>query len=150
VGPGYVLSRLFEEIAPGTAVLSVDSDSGSLAGLLRVAGAAFALGVPVDIKALFADRLIRPLPLDGRMTFLASPFEAAPVSGAQLARDHMSETHKAPTIVGQDVGNSTLDLLRKLVAKRVELPMEQLSADTHPMDDLHLSSIAVGQLVNDV
>ncbi|MEU4745676.1 SDR family NAD(P)-dependent oxidoreductase, partial [Actinosynnema sp. NPDC023658] len=47
-------------------------------------------------------------------------------------------------------GESTLELLRRLAAQRVELPLEAITASTHPLDDLHLSSITVGQLVNEV
>ncbi|MFD7660985.1 SDR family NAD(P)-dependent oxidoreductase, partial [Actinosynnema sp. NPDC059797] len=43
-----------------------------------------------------------------------------------------------------------LDLLRRLAALRVELPLDAVTAATHPLDDLHLSSITVGQLVNEV
>src|SRR5262249_5663956 len=45
---------------------------------------------------------------------------------------------------------STLDLLRRLAAERVELPLEAVQPDSHPLDDLHLSSITVGQIINQV
>ncbi|WP_020670849.1 SDR family NAD(P)-dependent oxidoreductase [Amycolatopsis nigrescens] len=156
VGPGRVLARLLEEIAPGTPVLSVDTDSGSLGALLRVVGAAFAFGAPVDTAALFANRVLRPVPLDGRMTFLASPCEQAPALDAGLApvadAAASPSTSDKSAVAGEPSGggNSTLDLLCKLAADRVELPLETVTADTHPLDDLHLSSITVGQLVNDV
>jgi enediyne polyketide synthase len=156
VGPGRVLTGLFEEIAPGTPVLAVDTDSGSLSSVLRVAGAAFALGTQLDVAALFADRLVRPFPAGGAMTFLASPCEAAPAIDAELT-ELTEETAEAARAGGQQVdagsegsGDVTLDLLRRLASKRVELPLEAITADTHPLDDLHLSSITVGQLVNDV
>ena len=151
VGPGRVLARLFEEIAPGVPVLSVDTDSGSIGALLRVVGAAFALGAPVDVAALFADRVIRPLPLDRPLSFLASPCESAPAIDAELARDEGPADDQQPDAQqSEGGGHTTLDLLRKLAAERVELPLETVTADTHPLDDLHLSSITVGQLVNDV
>jgi enediyne polyketide synthase len=154
VGPGRVLTGLFEEIAPGTPVLSVDTDSKSLAPLLRVVGAAYALGAAITADALFEGRVLRPLPADGRFAFLASPCEAAPSIDADLAAELAVEKKSradadAETTSG-DGGSSTLDLLRKLAAERVELPLETVTADTHPLDDLHLSSITVGQLVNDV
>jgi enediyne polyketide synthase len=153
VGPGRVLSGLLSEIAPDVPVLAVDTDSQSLGSLLSVLGAAFALGAALDTDALFADRVVRTLPLDGAFTFLSSPCEAAPdlavglaVLGAEAAESGDAEV----TVVAGEDGPSTLELLRQLAAERVELPLEAVTAATHPLDDLHLSSITVGQLVNDV
>lgn len=156
-GPGRVLAGLFQASAPGRPVLSVDTDSPSLVPLLRVVGAAFALGSPVDISALFAERVVRALPLDGKMTFLASPCESAPAIGAGLS-DGEGGAQEGPSVSEMDratsgtesVPSDTLQLLRSLAAERVELPLETVSADTHPLDDLHLSSITVGQIINDV
>ncbi|MGW2248875.1 type I polyketide synthase [Kitasatospora sp. NPDC001660] len=147
VGPGRVLSGLLAEIAPDRPVLAVDTDGPSLGPLLRVVAAAFVLGAPVRPDALFAGRLIRPLPAHGAMTFLASPCESAPaIDAALLAPARTAE----PAPVGEAPGESTLELLRRLAAERVELPLETVTSATHPMDDLHLSSITVGQIVNDV
>ncbi|MGK4584704.1 type I polyketide synthase [Kitasatospora sp. HPMI-4] len=161
VGPGRVLSGLLAEIAPDLTVLALDTDSASLGALLRVVGAAYVLGAPVRTGALFGDRLIRPLPADGVMTFLANPCEAAPPIGAGLAPqdggdggDGAADRHEgiapARTADSGACPDSTLELLRRLAAERVELPLESVTARTHPMDDLHLSSITVGQIVNDV
>ncbi|MFJ7219516.1 SDR family NAD(P)-dependent oxidoreductase [Amycolatopsis sp. NPDC098790] len=152
VGPGRVLAGLFEDIAPDTPVLAVDSDSASLAPLLRVVGAAYAAGAPVNVAGLFAGRLVRELPADRVFSFLASPCEAAPEIDSELAAELAAEKAQADESEGAlaDTGSTTLDLLRKLAAERVELPLETVTADTHPLDDLHLSSITVGQLVNDV
>lgn len=148
VGPGRVLSGLATQIDPATPALPVDTDHVSLNGLLRVLGAAFVLGAPVDTTALFAGRVLRPLPLDGSMTFLASPCESAPALGEGMDVGPASEVlvvdEDAP-----DTGEDTLAVLTRLAAERVELPPEEVTADTHPLDDLHLSSITVGQLVNE-
>ncbi|MEJ2856061.1 MULTISPECIES: type I polyketide synthase [unclassified Saccharothrix] len=148
VGPGRVLSGLMGEIAPAKPVLSVDTDSASLVPLLTIVAAAHALGAPVRVDALFADRVLRTLPLDGDMTFLASPCETAPAWDAGSVV--FEEPTKAEESTEDTSGESTLELLRRLAAQRVELPLEAISASTHPLDDLHLSSITVGQLVNEV
>ncbi|MGX7828603.1 type I polyketide synthase [Actinokineospora sp. 24-640] len=151
VGPGRVLTGLLAAIAPKARVLALDTDSASLSPLLTAVAAAFALGAPVDTAALFAGRLVRPLPVDGEMTFLASPCEAAPELGATLADTANAQTAEAESTTGAGAaGESTLDLLRRLAAERVELPLDSVTAETYPLDDLHLSSIAVGQIINDV
>jgi enediyne polyketide synthase len=152
VGPGRVLAGLLPDIAPEARVLSVDAESPSLGPLLTVLGAAHALGAAVDTDVLFAGRVLRPLPLDGGFTFLASPCEAAPDLAVGLTAPTTTTTtapeHAAATGSGE-TRTSTLDLLRGLAADRVELPLATVTATTHPLDDLHLSSITVGQLVND-
>ena len=154
VGPGRILSGLCARIAPDTPTLPVESDAPTLVPLLRALGAAFAAGAPLDAAALFAGRVVRALPADGRMTFLASPCEAAPELTAALAGapdpTHDPAAADPAAELAVPAGGSTLDLLRQLAAQRVELPVEMLDADTHPLDDLHLSSITVGQIVNDV
>ncbi|MDH6124904.1 type I polyketide synthase [Kitasatospora sp. GP82] len=146
VGPGRVLTGLLAEIAPGRPVLPTDTDSASLTALLRVLGAAYAAGAPVRTAALFADRLVRPLDLDREPVFLASPCEAAPTS--DLGRSAPDENAPAQAEQAAGAGESAFELLRRLVAERVELPLEAVTAHTHPLDDLHLSSITVGQIVN--
>ncbi|MEJ2885804.1 type I polyketide synthase [Actinomycetospora aeridis] len=152
VGPGRVLTGLAAQVAPSTPALAIDTDQPSLAGLLRVVGAAFALGAPVDTGALFAGRVLRPLPLDGSMTFLANPCESAPAlgEGMDVGPAPAAAETAAETSAEASTEQGTLELLCRLAAERVELPAEAVHADTHPLDDLHLSSITVGQLVNEV
>ncbi|WP_410583497.1 SDR family NAD(P)-dependent oxidoreductase [Amycolatopsis sp. lyj-108] len=153
VGPGRVLTGLFGAIAPGTPALAIDTDSPTLASVLKVAGAAFAFGAPLETSVLFDGRVVRALPVDGKFSFLTSPCEAAPSIDAELARDRVTDPTApaaATTGAASESDSSTLELLRKLASERVELPLEAVTADTHPLDDLHLSSITVGQLVNDV
>jgi enediyne polyketide synthase len=150
VGPGRVLAGLVRDIAPDTPVLSIDTDNQSLTPLLSVLGAAHALGATLNTEALFADRVVRPVPLDGSFTFLASPCEAAPDLSAALLESGVTAVADAPAeAVTSADGSSTFDVLRELAADRVELPLDTVTAATHPLDDLHLSSITVGQLVND-
>jgi enediyne polyketide synthase len=156
VGPGRVLSGLLRDIAPEARVLAIDTDSQSLSPLLSVVGAAYALGATVDTDALFSDRVLRSLPLDGSFEFLSSPCEAAPDLSVGLTQPGDVVSAEVPAAGGGQVAEdgeerpATLDILRRLAAERVELPLEAVTATTHPLDDLHLSSITVGQLVNDV
>jgi enediyne polyketide synthase len=149
VGPGRVLTGLLNQISPETPAISTDTDSPSLAPLLTALGAAHAAGVTLNTDVLFAGRGVRPLPLDAEPTFLASPCETAPDLSAGLAET----VEAAPAVPPPDTGTthtSTLELLRTLAAERVELPLDAVGPDTHPLDDLHLSSITVGQIVGEV
>ena len=41
-----------------------------------------------------------------------------------------------------------VEILRRLAAERAELPLETVLPGSHPLDELHLSSITVGQIMN--
>ncbi|MEY9890143.1 enediyne polyketide synthase [Catenulispora sp. MAP5-51] len=157
VGPGRILRGLAAETAPAVPVVSLETDSPSLAGLLRTVAAAYVLGAPVRHGELFADRFTRPLPLDKEFSFFASPCETAPedipaavvttgngtaVSAGSASRIELA----APEVSAQ--GQSVLEVLTRLAAERAELPAEAVRPDSNPLDELHLSSITVGQIVN--
>ncbi|GAA3071255.1 SDR family NAD(P)-dependent oxidoreductase [Streptosporangium carneum] len=148
VGPGRVLSGLVGEVTDVPAV-ALDTDDESLAGLLRVVAAAYVTGAPVVHEALFHGRLVRPLRVGQEFTFFESPCEQVPEVQVPVAV-RRTETVVAPP-AGQDAeasGEAAVDLLRRLAAERAELPMDMVRVDSHLLDDLHLSSITVGQIVN--
>ncbi|GII02159.1 type I polyketide synthase [Planobispora takensis] len=162
VGPGRVLSGLAAEATRVPAV-ALDTDGESLAGLLRVAGAAYVVGVPVAHDELFHGRLVRPLEVGQEFTFFASPAEQAPdVKVAQAARTPGGPAAGSPVPAAGPVSaaetggttpqeaqvGSTIDLLRHLAAERAELPLEMVTEDSRPLDELHLSSVTVMHIID--
>ncbi|MEO3762593.1 SDR family NAD(P)-dependent oxidoreductase [Streptomyces sp. B8F3] len=148
VGPGTILSGLAREICPTVPVVSMDTDGGSVAGVLRTLAACYVLGSGPDLAALAAERFNRPLPLDKHFTFIESPCEQAPDAS------HVPELEAQPpkadrSGVTADAQNP-LDTLRHLIAERVELPVAEIQPETRPLDDLHLSSITITQLMGEV
>jgi enediyne polyketide synthase len=158
VGPGRILRGLAADTAPGVPAISVEADSDSLAGLFSVAGAAFALGAPLRPQVLFAGRYTRPFPLDKQLRFLASPCESAPdttfAPAPAPAGGGAAPGDGAAPASGTGGGGAgegppdSLEVLRRLAAERAELPVEAVAPDANPIDELHLSSITVGQVVN--
>ncbi|MBT2212817.1 type I polyketide synthase [Actinomadura sp. NEAU-AAG7] len=148
VGPGRVLSGLTQDIADVPAV-ALDTDEESLAGLLRVAAAAFVAGAPVRHDALFRGRFTRPLEIGAGFSFFASPCEQAPESaiGAEV-RPEAPPAASETAAVGASEAASSVELLRRLAAERAELPLEMVHEDSQLLDSLHLSSISVGQVLN--
>ncbi|GIF16417.1 type I polyketide synthase [Actinoplanes teichomyceticus] len=145
VGPGRVLTTLADSITEVPAV-ALDTDDESLRSLLTVAAAAYAIGAADRYPALFTDRLSRPLP--DRPQFLASPCEAAPAIDLPAVPP---PTPAAPDATGpaESTGETTVELLRRLAADRAELPVSLVHDTSLLLDDLHLSSITVGQIVNE-
>lgn len=143
VGPGSVLSRLAvaNTMLPAA---TIDTDNPSLAPLWNAVGLAFVAGVPVRFDALQADRPHRNLVVGRELRFFANPCEAAPeIMVSEVAAPAAAEPDPVPITSSQD----TMERLRQLVAARVELPAEAVRDDSRLLDDLHLSSITVGQLL---
>jgi enediyne polyketide synthase len=152
-GPGRALSELAGEIL-GVPAIPLDVGGRSIAGLLAAAGAAFALGVPVDTAVLFEGRFTRPFDPSRPLRFLAGPCEGAPVAAfgesrpALRARAPVPPPGPSPVAHPERGAFSTpRDLLRALVAERAELPAAAVRDDSRLLSDLHLNSISVGQLV---
>jgi len=159
VGPGRVLSGLAAGIAPDVPVIPLDTDGASLAGVLSATAAAYVLGAPVRTDVLFADRFTRPLPVDKQFRFFASPCESAPADSgsadsvvatppAGLQADPGTGHHGPFGENDGDQPRDSLQILRRLAAERAELPIDSVQPDSHPLDELHMSSITVGQIMN--
>ncbi|WP_169944073.1 type I polyketide synthase [Microbispora sp. H11081] len=155
VGPGRVLAGL-AAAATDVPAVALDTDDESLAGLLRVAGAAYVTGVPVLLEDLFHGRLVRPLEVGAEFRFFASPAEAAPRVAIPKARSRAAEQAAPPAGTAAssaaadavaDAGSS-IELLRRLAAERAELPLEMVSEDSRPLDELHLSSVTVMHIID--
>jgi len=147
VGPGSILTDIMSQQFDVPAIaLNVGGDS--LRGLLTAAGAAFALGAPVQPKTLFADRFYRPFDLQHRHKFLENPCETVPeaIFLANLAPAPELIAKSLP-VVTTLTETSALEALRGLVAKRTQLPLEMILPENRFLDDLHLNSISISQIV---
>ncbi|MDG3008355.1 type I polyketide synthase [Paludisphaera mucosa] len=155
VGPGDVLGGLAAE-SGASHVVSLDVGGASFRGLLGAVAAAFAAGCAVRPGVLFEDRFLRPLDLGATPRFFTNPCESISPSdplesprGATAERVEVPGSRQdleAPTI-GVSVQGRAVDVVRRLVAERTELPVEEVGDDHRLLRDLHLNSIAVSQLV---
>ena len=148
IGPGEILSRMLTEIG-APRVVSVDAGGPSLRPLLQTIGALFIHGVAIDLHPLFATRFVRPIDPDRYPKFIANPCEQAPAplephlgsSASRVPDDDASEP--TPSLPAE----TPLEVVRRLVAERAELPATSVHDDHRLLSDLHLNSITVGQIV---
>ena len=160
-GPGRVLGGLVNNFLD-TPVISLDACGPSLSGLLQAAGAAFALGGHVNHLALFEKRFTRPFNLNWQPRFFRNPCELAPITddsalfaeapvAAPTDARHPAEESSQAARQTEPAADSTdltpLEMFRRLVAERLELPPAHVGDTDRLLGDLHLNSIAVSQLV---
>jgi enediyne polyketide synthase len=178
VGPGQILGNLVAEFLDKPCV-SLDAGGESLRGTLKAAGAAFAAGACVDTGVLFAGRFAKPFSLDWRPRFFVNPCELAPAlegetprasedgdgierradvesrgSFAFESREDSSNGERREQVAAAPPEAATqetaLELVRRLVAERAELPTSAVKDKHTLLGDLHLNSITVSQLVVEV
>jgi enediyne polyketide synthase len=167
LGFGRVLSDLVDDGEPSSRRAAVALDlSGDGGGLLQAMGAAWVNGQDVDLAVLTRDRRARPIDLAWRGSFLANPCELAeraagipdpapalPPGGAGDApagNGHPAAAAvPAPTVVIQVpiAAPAVLACLRSVIAERTQLPEEAISDAHQLLGDLHLGSLAVGQII---
>jgi enediyne polyketide synthase len=143
VGPGEVLTGLGKECVSAP-IIALDSGGASLRGLLLASGAAFVLGAPLRHEALFADRFSRPFNFDWKRRFFRNPCESA-LASRPVAEENLADRAQTDELAPPD--GSAVDVLRHLIAHRIQLPVEQVKSDARFLADLHLNSIAVSQIV---
>jgi enediyne polyketide synthase len=147
VGPGRVLTELARNCG-ATNTIALDACGDSLAGLLQAAAFAFSGNVNLDAGPLFRGRFFRHFDLDWKPRFFASPCESA-----QQASSSRAGAQPAPTPASVDEAGKTdttpLAVVRRLVARRMEMPESQVQDSVRLLSDLHLSSIVVGQIVSE-
>ncbi|MDJ0839598.1 MAG: SDR family NAD(P)-dependent oxidoreductase [Acidobacteriota bacterium] len=143
VGPGAILAKLAARLSDTPAV-ATDMGNG-MRGVLSALAAAHVAGASLDLTVLFTDRFTRPFNPHYEPEFLASPCEAAPELHDPVP---VSELHNETEAPAPDLDTAhPLILVKQLVALRAEFPVENLEGDMRLLDDLHLSSIAVAELV---
>jgi enediyne polyketide synthase len=154
VGPGSVLAHL-SKANNSVPVISLDVAGPSLAGLLKSIAAAYVLGAPVQLDALFKSRFTRPFDLNRQPTFFVNPCELAAVPDDKPRPERPVKERKpaasehppqVPTAAGKS-DNNAVQVVRTLVAARAELPPDSIAENTRFLRDVHLNSIVVSEIV---
>jgi enediyne polyketide synthase len=152
VGPGQVLSGLMGQIAE-TPIITLDAGGTSLKGCLQAAGVAFVLGQQIKAGELFEGRFTRPFKLDWNPKFFINPCELAPVSQTRAQRSVSLTDRPAPkdettsATPSEATGAAALEIIKRLLAERAELPLASITNESRLLSDLHLNSITVDQIV---
>jgi enediyne polyketide synthase len=154
IGPGQTLTRLATSGCK-TPAIALDVAGSSLNGLLHAAAAAYVLGTPLNTEVLFKDRFSRRFDFNHRPKFFANPCElGAPANSQALpslqvgTRNGGYASRLIEPAIPPAASSSALEVVRRLIAQRAELPPASVSESAHLLHDLHLNSIVVGELVS--
>jgi enediyne polyketide synthase len=154
-GPGQILCGLVGDLSD-TPVAALDAGGASLQGLLQAIGACFVLGASVNHAELFAGRFTRSFELNWSPRFFVNPCELAPAPHSALTVD-APEDQKSERVENNSFADNlpsskprtevVLETVRQLVAEWSELPYPTIKESDKLLNDLHLSSIIVSQIV---
>jgi enediyne polyketide synthase len=154
VGPGRVLTNLIK--SPNAApVIPLDACGPSIRGLLQAAAAAYVLGAPVRLEALFEGRFNRPFDFDQPLTFFTNPCELAPAASiAEMSMEEVSRINDSQKnnveqseVQELNIAPDAISAVRALIAQRTELPESAIGEGARLLRDLHLNSIIVAEIV---
>ncbi|MBU2667267.1 SDR family NAD(P)-dependent oxidoreductase [Actinoplanes bogorensis] len=143
VGPGSILSRL-----AGRPAVSLDVGAESAVGVATATAALFAAGACDDVQAYFGRRATRSFDPAAPRRFLANPCETDVSEPAATALDGAGDraAPTVPTVTSADPLEATIGL----VADVVGLDRAAVTPGSRLLADLHLTSLRVGQLANQV
>ncbi|MFT4974556.1 MAG: enediyne polyketide synthase [Myxococcota bacterium] len=147
VGPGQSLAAMASHTTD-TPIISLRAGGDSLRGLLLSVGAVWSMGGAVRPQVLFSDRFTRPFSLDWVLDVLENPCERDRPSDTDALPEPLP-VEPAPTPAPAVAADSPLALVRALVARRVELPVESVGEKDRLLSDLHLNSIMVGEIASE-
>ncbi|MEO6671880.1 MAG: type I polyketide synthase, partial [Ginsengibacter sp.] len=149
VGPGNTLEKLANSIS-GVKCISLDFTAKSIRGILKVAGAMFVSDNPVNLEMLFENRYYRTLLPEEEITFLEGPCEKVPPVDETVIQTLFKSKRQAVEFIEEVAGEEDLEaLFRAALAKQLDLPAELVFPHTRMLDDLHLNSLFIGQLLVD-
>jgi len=152
VGPGNILSSLLTQQVK-IPVISMQSESNSLKSILAVMGVSFVKNSETDISTLF-NRHFKSFDLETEKQFFTNPCEDIETLPVHINSDmyiNVQETAASVDEIDKIEGNcklfNTLERLKTILSERLELPKKLILDESRLLDDLHLNSITVGQIV---
>lgn len=145
VGPGHGLALLAQK--GGNIAFSVDAFGDSLKPLLFSAGALFAAGVDIQLRALFEDRYVGAFDPGLLPSFIESP------CGSHDAMNRVEQRPAAPfpivdtTFDEMSHESDPLAATLSAIARETGLEVSKIGSDDRFLDGLHLNSFAVTRIV---
>ncbi|WP_435623182.1 SDR family NAD(P)-dependent oxidoreductase [Flagellimonas sp.] len=120
----------------------------SMRGILDLMGYLFVHQSKVNIDTLFKGRFFREFPTPYSPSFITNPCESLGNHYDMEIKEEKVECSLKK--VGRFQKMLPLDALRKVVANKLDLPLSAIAPESRMLDDLHLNSIVVANLLSEV
>jgi len=134
IGPGDVLTKL----SGHDKVLTLDCCSESIDGLLKGVGAIYAFGGQDLNFDLLKNRFYKKYKLI--KSFFSNQCET-------FQKLDLIETLPEKEEIKKETNQSTIDIFKEILSKKVELNISDIKENQNLLKDLHMNSISVGQAV---
>lgn len=146
IGAGNTLSPIINEITkvPSTS-LNIGDETGISA--LNVLAASYALGKKINWELLYKRRNYQVY--SGKKQFFESPCEQIECSTNNLD-DKSQNEGKEKLKVEIENSSETIKVIKEVISKNTELPSETINNNYKMLDDLHLNSISVSQIIVEI
>lgn len=148
IGKGNTLKGLVEDISEKP-VISLDLGE-NMTGILSVVALNYAFGNKINVKFLFENRFHRSFDLEKPFIFIENQCEQ--VANTVVFEGNYIPEKKVITEVSNPGTDSELSIEKafiKQLSDKLDLPTELITLENRMLDDLHLNSLAVGQIIAD-
>lgn len=139
VGGDSTLQSIVKNISKKP-IISLELSSGSLEGLFQTIAFSWVNKIKINSDKLFQNKSYKEMTLDWSANFFSNPCE----TDIFEINNHLSEDDSLKFSYQEDLSIE----LRKAIAKKLELPFESILEEHKMLDDLHLNSLEVGQIIN--
>jgi enediyne polyketide synthase len=125
-----------------TPVTGLSLNGHTIKGFLKSAGYLWTMGAPIRLKMIFERRIVKAFDLDWQPSFISNPCEDVKKSAKN---NNAGKIRIAENNRGNEL--SLLSKFKLVVSEKLELPYESVRSDHKMLDDLHMNSLEVGQLI---
>lgn len=141
-------------------VLPLELSGNTVVGILKLAGLMFVNGEDFNFEILFNNRFYRKLHFNEEIKFISNPCEAFFNSEAMqnnlskkqnlLEGTEVDLNNKRTAVAKRESGLNIEIVIKSILSDRLKLPIEDITDESRMLDDFHLNSLYVGQLISDI
>jgi enediyne polyketide synthase len=117
-------------------VAAIMMDGQTTQGLCETAGLVWTAGTDIQLDIFIKDRPVKPFDINWQARFIANPCE----DDTAIAAGNVPEEVPLPA-------TGLMASFSALIAQKLELPVAEIDINARFLDDLHLNSLQVGQLI---
>lgn len=145
IGAGSTLTSIVNRITKKP-VLSLNIGTTSVRNILNIMAASIAIGKEINLSTLLNRRKVKAY--EKATSFFVNPCETVQEASLVIAdNNRVEETVETSTLIINKDRETSIDILIQIISEKTELPINAIKEDARMLDDLHLNSISVSQII---